>query len=280
VRSRAIQLHVALFVFGLGCGLPSSAMPAPAVDRPFDPATDLLSLHYDHAPDRDDGHSAAADRTVLEARFGARWIRRHVIAVSGAYGWLGLTFKEGSNAVMEAAWGTRSDWLDAHGDSATAVEQLAARWVGTLSGGGDVWVKEGGTSDLTAQVVRRVQQARPDLDTRTRVHVVQHSGVNEWIGWFWNLRFVRGETDYRRIANANDYLKLRGGNRRFEQLATAHQSVGPVWSAAFKYYDPRRALDFSDTGALLHILGLGEPDIDSFASMYLVDAAGGEGAGP
>ena len=28
----------------------------------FNRKTDLISLHYDHAPDKDDGHSAAADR--------------------------------------------------------------------------------------------------------------------------------------------------------------------------------------------------------------------------
>ena len=33
----------------------------------FNSKTDLISLHYDHAPDKDDGQSAAADRTVLES---------------------------------------------------------------------------------------------------------------------------------------------------------------------------------------------------------------------
>ncbi len=52
----------------------------------FDPKSDMISLHYDHAPDRDDGHSAAADRTILEMLQDGEWIRKHTIGVSGAYG--------------------------------------------------------------------------------------------------------------------------------------------------------------------------------------------------
>src|SRR4030065_475459 len=63
----------------------------------FNPAKDVLSLHYDHAPDRDDGHSAAADRTVLESIYGKKWIAEHVIAVSGAYGKNGKDFNQNSD---------------------------------------------------------------------------------------------------------------------------------------------------------------------------------------
>ena len=72
--------------------------------KDFNPSRDLISLHYDHAPDRDDGHSAAADRTILESIFGANWIREHVVAVSGAYGKNAGEFNAKSNAVMDAAW--------------------------------------------------------------------------------------------------------------------------------------------------------------------------------
>ena len=41
---------------------------------------DLISLHYDHAPDRDDGHATVAALAVVTAR----GIIPHV--VSGAYG--------------------------------------------------------------------------------------------------------------------------------------------------------------------------------------------------
>lgn len=42
-------------------------MPMPT----FEFGKDLLALHYDFAPDRDDGHSAALDRTILETEFSA-----------------------------------------------------------------------------------------------------------------------------------------------------------------------------------------------------------------
>ena len=35
------------------------------------------------------------------------------------------------------------------------------------------------------------------------------------------------------------------------------------------YYDPNHRLDFSDTGELLHILGLGEMGIDGFRERFL-----------
>ena len=54
--------------------------------RTFDTTKDLISLHYDHAPDKDDGQSAAADRTLLQVHYGMDWISKHVIAVSGTYG--------------------------------------------------------------------------------------------------------------------------------------------------------------------------------------------------
>lgn len=68
----------------LAAGLAFGAEADGAIN--FDPQKDLLSLHYDHAPDKDDGHSAAADRTILETLYDCEWIKAHVVAVSGAYG--------------------------------------------------------------------------------------------------------------------------------------------------------------------------------------------------
>lgn len=258
----------------VACSLPSPVTPLPEGADTFDPATDLASLHYDHAPDRDDGHSAAADRTLLEALFGACWLQRHVVAVSGAYGWMGFTFRTDSEAVMEAAWGDRGGWLDAHRDRERAAAELATRWRGTLEAGGDVWVKEGGSSDLTADVVRRIRVELPGVDTKQRIHVVQHGNFNEWLTWLRAMRYTREQTDFRRIPNANAYLNLAGGDDEFESVATSHPIYGPVWIAAFEYYDPRRRLDFSDTGELFHIVGLGEIGVHEFAERFLVGGAG------
>lgn len=260
---------VVLALILVGCGLPSTPEDDYAGGPTFDPESDLISLHYDHAPDQDDGHSAAADRTVLEALYGAEWLQRHVVAVSGAYGWLGYTFNADSDTVMEAAWGDHGGWLSAHRDRQHAVAQLVARWKQVLEAGGDVWVKEGGSSDLTASVVRHIRAELPKVNTRKRIHVVQHSGVNEWLTWMRALRYTREATDYRRIGNANAYLKLDGGDDVFEAAALSHDVFGHVWSVAFEYYDPQTRLDFSDTGALFHILGLGEIGIREFADRFL-----------
>ena len=117
---------------------------------------DLISLHYDHAADRDDGHSAAADRTMLQSEFGIDWIRNHVVAVSGAYGINGDRFVSESEEVMNAVWNDCGGWIAAHQDRELAVNQLTNRWISTLTSGGDVWVKEGGQSDITADVLSRI----------------------------------------------------------------------------------------------------------------------------
>lgn len=241
-----------------------------AGDEPaFDPNRDLLSLHYDHAPDKDDGHSAAADRSMLETIYGADWLPAHTLAVSGAYGKNKKHFNPDSDAVMDAVWNPRGGWVAAHDDWDQAVEQVYQRWVKTLAAGGDVWVKEGGQSDLTAQVLRKIHAGHDDIDTTKRIHVVQHSDWNENMTGDDALAFTRAHTDYTRIRDANAYLNVKGGHEAFEKAALSHPVFAEGWEAAFAYYPTRQRLDFSDTGELMHILGLGEVSIDAFAERYL-----------
>ena len=141
--------------------------------RTFDQVRDLLSLHYDHAPDKDDGHSAAADRTILESLYGCDWIKKHVVAVSGAYGKNAKSFNPKSDAVMDAAWNDCGGWLAGHTNREQVVADLYERWRLVLQGGGDVWVKEGGQSDVTADVVKRIRHQLPEVNTEERIHIVQ-----------------------------------------------------------------------------------------------------------
>jgi hypothetical protein len=55
------------------------------------------------------------------------------------------------------------------------VETLYKRWLAVLEAGGDVWVKEGGQSDITADVVRKIKEEASDLDMDKRIHAIQHS---------------------------------------------------------------------------------------------------------
>ena len=75
-RGARLRESALLCVALWGCALPSPRTPLPEGSARFDASADLVSLHYDHAPDRDDGHSAAADRTLLEALYGACWLER------------------------------------------------------------------------------------------------------------------------------------------------------------------------------------------------------------
>ena len=236
----------------------------------FDQTRDLLSLHYDHAPDKDDGHSAAADRTILGSLYGCDWIRKHVVAVSGAYGKNAKRFNPKSDAVMDAAWNDCGGWLAGHKNREQVVADLSEFWRNVLQGGGDVWVKEGGQSDMTADVVKRIQHQLPDLNTVKRIHVVQHSNWNERQTTDAALAYTKKHTDYIRIRDANRFLNIKGGNGPFEEAATKHPVFGTVWEAAFTYYKPEHRLDFSDTGELMHILGLKEIGIDDFRARFLV----------
>ena len=77
-------MKLLIILFTLHSGVCCQAQSASDRDttRIFDPKQDIISLHYDHAPDKDDGHSAAADRTLLQTLYGQSWLEKHVIPVS------------------------------------------------------------------------------------------------------------------------------------------------------------------------------------------------------
>ncbi|MCX7011363.1 MAG: hypothetical protein NTW86_02135 [Candidatus Sumerlaeota bacterium] len=259
---------VLAFVFILVCYGVMAAQGDTTNTLVLNPQKDLIALHYDHAPDRDDGHSAAADRTMLETIFGAEWIKGHVLPVSGAFGLNAKAFRPESNAVMDAAW-SRGNWLAARDDKEGALAKMTERWGSVLQAGGDVWIKEGGQSDLTAETVKRLRQSMPQVDPVKRIHLVQHSNWNEDKTTPEALAYVKANTDYIRIKGANRYLNALGGNEAFQRAALAHPDFGPAWKAAFDYYDPTTRLDFSDTGELMRILGLGEIGLDEFRTRFL-----------
>lgn len=238
----------------------------PDIAGPFDPATDLISLHYDHAPERDDGQATVAGRVVTDALGLTPWV------IGGAYGTNAAAYQPASELVMDATWGLEG-WVDAHRDRDGAVAATADRWQATLSAGGAVWVAEGGQSDLTADVVRELAQRMPELDT-SRVHVVQHSDRNERTTTAADLRYVRETTDYIRIEDGNwrngtaDLNTITPG---FAERALAGE-WRDAWTAAFDYLDPDERLDFSDTVELLHIVGIGTDEIattEDFANRFL-----------
>lgn len=239
---------------------------ASVANAAYNPSTDLISLHFDHAPDRDDGHAAVAG-LIVSRHHG---FTPHV--VGGAYGVRNASqYDAGSERVMDAAW--PGAWVNAHSNRAGAVQQTVNRWTGTLAAGGDIWVAEGGQSDMTADVVRQLQQA--GYNTASRVHVVQHSGWNEDHADGADLNYVRNNTNYIRIDDGNNPngtadLRFERG-QDFVNVARS-SAYASQWNVAFDYLNPNEKVDFSDTVELLHILGIGRDqiaDVDEFGRFYL-----------
>ena len=264
---------------------PPAAEPAapapPATPEPAAPAApvagggtvglvksiDLVALHYDNCPDRDDGHAVVAGKTVVE-KIGLQ----NIIVVNGTCGdAISDDYQPSSVSVLQATWG--SDWLDSFDDGDASVAASASAWAATVSNGGDVWVAEGGPSDFTGRVLRRLGSEFPSVD-RKKVHVVQHStGFNQGNTSSANLSLIRSEADYITIPDGNS-----GGNgsadlnnRSSSFVNSARQSqFASAWEAAFDYLNPAQRLDFSDTVELLYLIGDDETQtVDDFARTYL-----------
>ena len=239
---------------------------------------DLLVLTYDGCAGPGDGQSAAAARSVVSRLgLGVPWV------IDGACG----TAPPGRGAAgavpMRELWG--DGWVDARGGRAGAVAASADAWASVLANGDDVWIAEGGPSDVTAEIVRRIERRYPSLDPG-RVHVVQHSRWNEDRTSPADLVYLKSRTDYLRIGDGNGSGSTAGLNpmgddfravaSRFAEIA-AGGPFAAEWRAAFDRLPPgcpdrteRCKLDFSDTVALLHIVGDRTTiDVLGFAERYL-----------
>ncbi len=218
-------------------------------------ADDLLSCHFDHRPDRDDGQAAPACLMVAE------YFDLDLLVVTGAYGDQDRVFQDASYDVMNATFGNNG-YLDAHRQYNASVGAAATRWLGPLNFGSDVWVAEGGQSDFTADVVREIKRRAPNIDTRNRIHVVQHSNWNENNTTDNDLTYVRNNTDYIRIEDGNHTNSTPNLNTTsdadaiyFRNKVFASQYKN-AWEAAFIYYNPITRLDFSDNVGVLWMVGL------------------------
>ncbi len=223
---------------------------------------DLLALHYDNCPDRDDGHAMAAGYTITQ--------RLNIVpfVVNGTCGNLIRDkYQSGSASVVAA---TFNNALNAQLNRVQSVSRAATAWASVLSNGKDVWVAEGGPSDFTAEVLRELKSRYPGLN-RKRVHVVQHSNWNEEMTTNAGLAFVRSVADYTRIQSGNSLNRTANLNQKSNFFVSrARQSrFASAWNAAFDYLDPNRRLDFSDTVILLHILNeISIRSVDDFARRY------------
>ncbi len=225
----------------------------------FNRQRDLVAIHFDHAPDRDDGHAAVASLMVTQK------LGLNVQVVAGTYGEYSRDrYVPASESLMASVWG--SNWLNAHSNREASIGAAVNRWASVLASGGDVWVAEGGPSDFTAEVVRRINVQHTEFNTRNRIHVIQHSGWNEDHALASALAYVRNNTRYLQIddgnhPNATADLRFESHNNGAFVSRALSSNYSSEWGVAFAYLSPSEKLDFSDAVELLYIVGIGTNEI-------------------
>jgi len=233
----------------------------------FEIGVDLLLCNYDQKPDEDDIHAVAGLATLLrDSRFAG--VDYHCTA--GAYGKQGGTFIN-EPGLFNLAFG--SQWANADSNWNGAVDAAFNRARTVLSAGGDIWVTEAGQSDFTADVVRKIRSELPNIDTGSRIHVVQHSDWNENQTTASDLSYVKSNTDYHKIDDGNSSnnstpgLNTKDGSQWGR--AKSDPQVGAIWTeaevAAKRWFGVNwdnenikaGGMDFSDTVEPMWIFGFG-----------------------
>jgi len=247
----------------------------------FNMEQDLMLLPYDCKTDVDDLQSIAGFAT-LQAHPNYSDIRYHAIA--GAYG-----IQEGlyvpPNALFQLSFG--NNWTDAHKDFDAAVEKVQKMAVATLQSHGNIWIAEAGQSDFSAALVKAIQAEMPSINTKERIHIVQHANWNEEVTAPENLQFVKQHTDYHKIPSGN---ALDNGTPGFNtktfktwrEKVTEPQIV-EIWQLAIdlcNQYNGKEnrylneaisagGLDFSDFAEVCWILDLEDiRDAEQFLDLY------------
>lgn len=275
----------------VNCGTASKQLPGSSL---YDPACDLVALHYDVAPDLDDLQAIAAGCSL------SRCFGIDPCVVIGTYGlgthptfgnlmdqYLNSTNYLGQSpnfqgtqsrqllaqAVANAAYGS-GNYLDTGAGWTAAVNAQAAKWKSTIQAGCQVHVAEGGPSDFTSDVLRQLKVLGcTDAQIKSSVRVYQHSfgtgSFNEGMTLAANLAYVQNAATYVTVPNGNI-----GGNGSADledpnvntttstfAVWARNSACGGAWSAALDRFSAK--IDFSDTVEYLTILGIGTGDINT-----------------
>ncbi len=236
--------------------------------KAFDLENDLLLAQFDCKTDVDDLHTVAALATVLNH---PEYRDMNYHAIAGAYG-----VQEGlyvpPNELFELAFGV--NWSDAHKEGNMAVQKVLTLVEETLEQGGDIWIAEAGQSDFSARWIRALLALRPELATKQRIHIVQHSDWNEEVTASEDLKFVKKVTDYIKIPDGNAVGNGTPGFRSDEIIDWRRHITDPklvnVWETALRIgnrYNGKEGrylntsienggLDFSDLSETCYLLNL------------------------
>ena len=246
---------------------------------------DLLSLHWDSAPDPDDLQAMIFTREILDSRPDVDFI-----AVNGAKRDATSSLVTGSSEHMKSMFPSAYEAFR-NGLNSTAQQNLytntvrtfATAWGLTLAAGNRVHVAEGGPSNFTASVIEELLRRNTPVSSLKNIRVVQHS-------WGWNenntndsaLLTVRRYASYIRIANGNQGEEAgssqsatpdfqRGNDARCQafRARTANSRYSSQWAYATNRLINR--CDASDSVEVLWILGIRTslvPTLERFADRY------------
>ncbi|WP_037320267.1 hypothetical protein [Salegentibacter sp. Hel_I_6] len=247
----------------------------------FNIEEDLLLVQFDCKTDVDDLHTIAGFATLLsDADFSE--IKYH--AVAGAYG-----IQEGlyvpPNDLFQLAFG--SNWTDAHNNTKAAVEKVKEIAKTTLKAEGNIWIADAGQSDFSAELIKAIQKEFPEITTKQRIHLVQHSNWNEESTSPESLKFVKKHTNYHKIPDGNEVGNGTPGFRDPDYIQWKAKINNPelieIWQLAtdlankYNGKDGRYnneaisagGLDFSDLAEVCWILGLEDiRDTPHFFNLY------------
>ena len=252
-----------------------------SINGRFNVDKDLLLPQFDCKTDVDDLHSVAAFVTLMSA---PQFQNINYHAVAGTYG-----IQEGlyvpPNDLFQLAFGEK--WSDAHSDFSAALQEVKLIALNTINKGGDIWIAEAGQSDFSAALVKAIRAEMTDLDTKERIHVVQHSDWNEEVTSAESLEYVKMYADYHKIPDGNAVGNGTPGFRTpgFTKWKTMIKdpSLKDIWQLAVELgnqYNGKEGrynnqavtengLDFSDLSETCFILGIEDiKDTEEFFERY------------
>ncbi|MEJ2595584.1 MAG: hypothetical protein P8100_10785 [bacterium] len=234
----------------------------------FDLNKDLLLAHYDFKTDVDDLHSVAAFGTLIS---NSKFSEMNYHAVAGAYG-IQTGLYVHPNELCHLTFG--NNWSDAHKDVDKALLEVKEIALQILAEEGDIWIAEGGQSDFSAALVKEIQAEKPALNTKERIHIVQHADWNEEVTSYGSLIFVKNNTDYKKIPDGNAMGNGTPGFRSDQMINLEEFIQAPhlltIWQLAMELANKNNGkegrylnesirsggLDFSDFSEICWILGL------------------------
>ncbi|WP_010663884.1 hypothetical protein [Marinilabilia salmonicolor] len=276
-KTRVLFVTSILWLFFINVSLGNE----PSKAGGFNSQKDLLLAQFDCKTDVDDLHSVAALVTLLSDSSFAK-INYHAIA--GAYGMQNGLYVP-PNPLFQAAFG--DNWTDAHADFEQAVEKVKTIVKPILANDGEVWIAEAGQSDFSAALIKAIHEDLPEIDTKQRFHLVQHSDWNEEVTTPECLQFVKENADYHKIPDGNAVGNGTPGFRSPVYIQLKKRIKNPklleIWQLAIdiamqyngeegRYNNEAIAaggLDFSDFSEVCWILGLHDiEDVNGFFDLF------------